>query len=157
MQTQEQLVAYYEANLQKVVAKYGNDDKSAEYVQYAEDQLNAVRAGGLDGLKLLWEKGALILRAEYMAGNVTHDEYYVQFCNDQVIQLVTRSIGRDKILASQNEHFNDIPLAYWDSLSGLIRNAVGTKLAKANGDGFISLSDTVCVAKRAAKIIKNNC
>ena len=40
----------------------------------------------------------------------THNEYYAQFVNAAVLMRVSRMIGLDKINASKDEHFNDIPL-----------------------------------------------
>lgn len=93
-------------------------------------------------------------RQQYMANEVTHQEYYGQFCSDSVIRLVTDRIGKDQILRSTNPHFNDIPLKQWDNLEPVIRMMVGSSIRKLNGQ--VSLSDCVCVAKAAARIIKEN-
>lgn len=93
-------------------------------------------------------------RQQYMANEVTHQEYYGQFCSNSVIRLVTDRIGMDQILRSTNPHFNDIPLNQWDNLEPVIRMMVGSTLQKLNGQ--VSLSDCVCVAKAAARIIKEN-
>lgn len=52
MKTQEQLIAYYEGQLEKVKSAYRTDtdsnhmnDRNAEYVRYAEEQLEAVKNG----------------------------------------------------------------------------------------------------------------
>lgn len=96
----------------------------------------------------------VILRSEYIAGNVSHADYYGQFVNESVIRTVEGYIGKAKIVASTDPHFNDIPLEKWDALQPAILSIVGTKLGEANGTGGVSLSDTVCVAKAAARVIK---
>ena len=62
------------------------------------------------------------------------------------------AIGKDKILASTCEHFNDIPLPLWDALvprlpgSGLVTRA----------ETFYTLGIGVCIAKQAAKMYKDS-
>lgn len=51
--TNENLVAYYKANLEKVKAQY-SDDLHCAYVEYAEKQLEAVKHGGMEELKKFW-------------------------------------------------------------------------------------------------------
>ena len=93
-------------------------------------------------------------RKEYMAGKITHDEYYSQFVGDEVIHLVKRGIGEENIKNSIDPHFNDIPLRRWDRLSSALRLQAGKAVGMANGTGGVSLSDMVCVAKAAARMIK---
>lgn len=90
---------------------------------------------------------------DYMAKKCSHDEYYGQF-GKHLISLVSRTIGVDKIKASTDPHFNDIPLQQWDNLAPAVHLTVGRMLSEANGSGGISLADCVCAAKAAAKIIK---
>ena len=92
-------------------------------------------------------------RADYMRGDVSHQDYYAQFATIAVIACVTARIGKARIQASKDEYFNDIPLAEWDELDGQIRAYVGRRIAEANSGG-VSLADTVCVAKAAARLIK---
>lgn len=97
----------------------------------------------------------MITRKQYMAGECTHDEYYAQF-GKHLIPLVSREIGIKAITRSNDPHFNDISLHRWDALAPLVHITVGRMLAEANGTGGISLSDCVCAAKSAAKMIKEN-
>lgn len=98
----------------------------------------------------------MIKRSEYVNGRVNHQAYYGQFVTPAVIDLVRTYIGEDKIKKSTDPHFNDIPLRHWDAMSGQIGYLVGHLLGEANGStrGAYSLSDTVCVAKEAARMIK---
>jgi len=77
--------------------------------------------------------------------------YYAQFATPEVIEYVVRAIGADKILASTDEHLNDIPLRRWDALTPPINWQL---LREANGNAGVSLSDKVCIAKEAARIFK---
>lgn len=91
-------------------------------------------------------------RKDYMANVISFNDYYAQFVTDNVKQIVSNHIGIEKIKNSNDPHFNDIPLKKWDMLEYHIRNMVGGTLREANGK--VSLSDCICVAKQAARIIK---
>jgi len=92
-------------------------------------------------------------RKDYMDRKVTHQEYYFQF-GKHLIDYVQSIIGKDRIINSTDPHFNDIPLKLWDDMEDSIRMMVGRKIGEANGTGGLSLSDTVCAAKSAAKHIR---
>lgn len=110
-------------------------------------------------------------RAAYMAADHStptkarnaHRTYYAQFVDSHVLAFVERQIGRAAILASTDEHFNDIPLARWDRLEPHMRELCLSKLGDVNGAVSIdehgarriawSLSDAVCIAKEAARQI----
>lgn len=94
-------------------------------------------------------------RKQYMAKEVTHQEYYEQF-GQHLIALVANWVGEDRIKASTDESFNDIPLSIWDAMAPNVRQIVGRSIADANGTGGISLSDCVCAAKAAARMIRED-
>ena len=98
----------------------------------------------------------MITRKEYIDGTVTHEEYYSQFVNDNIKDLVINRIGLYRIKSSTDPHFNDIPLHEWDSLELGIRSICGKAISKANSSGGVSLSDCVCIAKQAARIVKES-
>lgn len=81
-----------------------------------------------------------------------HNEYYAQFATKNVVDYVRQAIGTDAIMASNDPHFNDIPLRKWDNLHAAI-SALTTKLRHEAGD-VSCLAFSVCVAKRAAEKIK---
>ena len=95
----------------------------------------------------------MITRSEYMAGEATHQAYYGQF-GRLLIHTVVTHIGRDNIAASDDPHFNDIPLKKWDALQPAVMATCGRSLRDANGNAGVSLSDCVCVLKAAAHIIR---
>lgn len=100
-------------------------------------------------------------RKQYLANECDHHTYYAQFVTPGILSLVSRRIGLDRIKGSIRESFNDIPLIHWDLMHTAIGSMVGPQLGESNasmtapdaGRGY-SLSDTVCVAKVAAQMLK---
>ncbi len=105
----------------------------------------------------------LIQRADYLAHKATHREYYSQFVTPYVKQTVIRAIGKSAILASTDEHFNDIPLSKWDAIIGwsdFSRVPLATDLGsgaalRACGD-YPTPAGIVCIMKEAAKQFKES-
>lgn len=105
-------------------------------------------------------------RKQYLNGECTHQQYYSQFVNNAVINLVVRRVGVQRILDSEDPHFNDIRLSEWDALNDDVRLCVNRSLwnscnnasypEKYRNKFLWSLSDGVCIAKAAARIIKEN-
>jgi hypothetical protein len=60
-------------------------------------------------------------------------------------------IGKARLLASTDEHLNDIPLKRWDNLPGIITGEVDTKMRA--GKDSPSAAGKVCIAKEAARQI----
>lgn len=94
----------------------------------------------------------MMTREEYISAScddahAAHRRYYGQFVNQRTIDTVVRAIGADRLLASTDPHFNDIPLAKWDRLVGLLPLAASLRDA---GD-YLTLSGGVCIAKEAAR------
>lgn len=90
-----------------------------------------------------------------------HHRYYVQFATDATRQEVKRRIGEDRIKASTDKWFNDIPLNEWDRMEGAIKSTISitTKRAAepvANKPNHYtwSLGDAVCIAKAVAREIR---
>lgn len=94
----------------------------------------------------------VITRQEYMSGQATHAQYYGQFVTDDVTRFVVSQIGEKALRASTDPHMNDIQLAYWDLLHPVLRSMCGAHLAKTGGTAGYSLSDSVCIAKQAARL-----
>lgn len=96
----------------------------------------------------------------------SHDEYYKQFVNQAIINYVGRIIGIEIIKNSTDEHFNDIPLVRWDALNVGIQQLLDKDFykkchnityAEEYKNSFLwSLSQAVCIAKAAARVIKSN-
>jgi len=104
-------------------------------------------------------------RKDYMDGKCSHDVYYRQFVNDSIVEFVRERIGEDVIRASTDPHLNDIKMIKWDALNQGIINRIDKKFFKKcnnvtyseeDRNCFLwSLSSAVCIAKQAARIIKN--
>lgn len=94
----------------------------------------------------------MITRKQYMEGACTYDEFYRQFVTADTIRRVVTAIGKDKILASTCEHFNDIPLPLWDAL---VPRLPGSELV-TRAETFYTLGTGVCIAKQAAKMYKDS-
>ena len=96
----------------------------------------------------------MITRKQYIANEATHREYYGQFVTESMRDYIASVFG-DRLANSTYEHFNDIPLSQWDDQKNVILAYCGKLLAIANGGG-VSLSDCVCVAKEAARQIRES-
>lgn len=97
----------------------------------------------------------MFTRKEYMdqykagaEGMILHRKYYAQFVSKNTIACVANFIGKDALLNSKDKHFNDIPLAKWDRLAGMLP-PMAAKIKDA-GD-YWTLTGLVCVAKEAAR------
>lgn len=91
-------------------------------------------------------------RKQYIKGEISHEDYYAQFVDHTVFDLIDNSSINP--ISSEDDHFNDIPLARWDGLAKFLSQSVKRKLAKANETGGYSLSDKVCVLKNCARQIR---
>lgn len=91
-------------------------------------------------------------RQDYMNNKCSHREYYAQFVTDDTKNYVLLRIGRDRIVNSKDEHFNDIPLKLWDLA---VPHAPGSRGFKEAGDWY-SLGTGVCMLKEAARQIKES-
>lgn len=96
----------------------------------------------------------MITRKQYINEEATHNEYYGQFA-PSLVRLVETAIGREKIQASTDKYFNDIPLKKWDALQVPVMAICGAAIARASGGG-VSLSDCVSAAKAAARLIRGD-
>ena len=107
----------------------------------------------------------IITREERMERRCTHEEWWQQFVTEGTICYVRCTIGFSRIVASTDEHLNDIPLGLWDRL--IIAQAHDKMDVKAWKEAHgiprenprfpWSLSDTVCIAKCAAQMIQERC
>lgn len=95
----------------------------------------------------------MLTRKQYMNKECTHDEYYGQFA-PLIIPVVVNWVGAKAVRRSTDPHFNDIPLLHWDVLHGIVANRVGLLLRESGGVN--SQAETVCVAKAAAKLIRDH-
>jgi len=92
-------------------------------------------------------------RKDYMNRKCTHREYYSQFVSDEIKENVTRYIGKKRILNSDDEHFNTIPLNEWDAIPISLQYNRDWVKAEENGE-WLSPAVKVCILKEAAKQIQ---
>ena len=103
----------------------------------------------------------IITRKQYMAGSAAlHQPYYRQFVSVAILDMVARNIKVERIVASQDPHFNNIPLREWDMLpikSYIDRDLWRTAEGHTDPTKFWwSLSSNTCIAKAAAGIIRDH-
>lgn len=101
-------------------------------------------------------------RSDYMTKACSHEEYYGQFVTPAIRNAVKARFG-DRINKSNDPHFNDIPLAQWDSFHGnpnfastlnvpSIYRAILPAI-KAAGE-WLTLVTMTCISKQAARQLK---
>jgi hypothetical protein len=91
-------------------------------------------------------------RKEYMSGDCTHQEFYEQMVTDKIKEGVRKSIGLPYIMKSTCEHFNDMPLTFWDTLGWSLSGEIDSQIKAASDHP--SLAGRVCVVKAAARMLK---
>lgn len=89
-------------------------------------------------------------RKDYLDKKCNHRQYYTQFVDDGVRKRVLNQIGKDRLIHSTDEHFNDIPLYQWDNI-GPFWQSIHTQMKEA-GD-YMTMAGIVCIAKEAARQI----
>lgn len=98
----------------------------------------------------------------YVPGEVSDEfrAYYGQFISDSLKQRVIARFTIERLLASADIHFNDIPLAEWDRMAGgsgspsggLVYNPDWAPLARMKEAGdYYTLAGGVCILKEAAR------
>lgn len=99
-------------------------------------------------------------KEQYLNHEISHEEYYSQFVDQNVKQLVLRAFTKKQLCDSirQDPYFNNlnaswvtswVALSRWDSLAGKL--SVSEKLKEAND--FLTLAVGVCILKQAAREI----
>lgn len=92
-------------------------------------------------------------RRQYLNKECTHHEYYSQFVTTITWISLTGRISAERIKASTDPNFNDIPLAIWDSLPK--HPPAVTEALRDCGDVPVKAGH-VCIYKAAALQIKNS-
>lgn len=111
----------------------------------------------------------MITRQNYMNGEASFKEFFSQFVNEGVKAKVLAVIGKEALLASKDEHLNDIPMKKWDSMAGFRWSIIGGQevavvkpqtsedvkpidagLLRDTGEG-VSCAGLVCIYKEAAR------
>ena len=95
----------------------------------------------------------MLTRKQYLNKECSFDEYYGQFLTPGIIRHVEHYIGRDAIMESTDPHLNDIPLERWDRV--FLKCPATVNHAMREGGDYPTLGGLVCLAKTAARRIKN--
>jgi len=91
-------------------------------------------------------------RKDLLEKKCTHSQYYSQFLTYAYIKNVVKFIGKEKILESTCENFNDIPLELWDKLGA----PWGTFEKMREAGDYLTKSGIICISKEAARNYKFN-
>src|SRR5690606_18213453 len=82
------------------------------------------------------------------------------FVTEGVKELVLQCIPKEELMASEDPHFNDIPLQRWDRMHAWVPQYVKRAISESNASmcppgtpGGYSMSDMTCLLKEAARQI----
>lgn len=91
-------------------------------------------------------------RTEYMNGDCSHQEYYVQLADLAGICSIPDRIQAMscRALASGDEHLNSISLGTWDNLARPLCHDPQVKEAFQMAGDFVTLAGMVCCLKALA-------
>ena len=97
----------------------------------------------------------MFTRAQYMAGECTHAEYYAQFVNGYIKQHVKARFGKNQLIAAyeRDTFFNTIPIQRWDSFVRATDHIFNGVVSITEYGDYWTLSTMVCTAKEAARQI----
>lgn len=92
-------------------------------------------------------------RALYMRNELSHQQYYEWLARRIGLtpDLVGCWIGKDRIMRSKDQAFNDIPLQKWDDQHGMV---LSFARSCSGGKFSWSLSDTVSCLKAMARVLR---
>lgn len=92
----------------------------------------------------------IIPRSDYMDGKASHQEYYGQFVDSEVLEAVKDRFGIAKLAKALagDKNLNNIPLASWDALEAHTHHC--QQALRLAGDGW-SMAGSVCILKNAAR------
>ena len=89
-------------------------------------------------------------REKYLAGEVSHEEYYRIIAKEAGISFpVDHELVHRALKSTDKENLNDIPLHEWDGYASGARSAIDKAMRK-HGDWY-SMAGGVCVMKNAVK------
>lgn len=88
---------------------------------------------------------------DYMGEKCTHREYYAQFVTQSIKNTLESHFGIDRLVASQDPSFNDIPLAEWDTLCRISDPRLHIPNQFDDGRPGYAHVDAICLLKEAAR------
>lgn len=88
-------------------------------------------------------------RAQYLAGECSHRQFYAQFVTPEIRAFVLARFPLRRLCqTADQENLNSIPLSSWDSMAHSLREV--DEALRAAGD-YPTLCGKVCILKEAAK------
>lgn len=89
-------------------------------------------------------------RQDYLAGKVSHSDYYAQFVTERTRRYVSIFFTRELLRESleTDKHMNNIPLEQWRTIS---RSMPFNKKLLQELESVITSANLVCVVKEAAR------
>lgn len=85
-----------------------------------------------------------VMRSKYLSEEISHQEYYLWLAKYVGLSRRHIPVPLERLQASRDEHFNDIPLQTWDNVFHYTKNNL-------RHGGYWSLSDNICCLKALAR------
>lgn len=101
-------------------------------------------------------------RKQYLAGEVSHHDYYSQFITPETRRVVAQTFGTDNLVReyAKDRHLNGLSIRRWDALSfhdtaqGFQVHLPYNREAFALADSYgMTRACAVCIAKTAAVLV----
>ena len=91
--------------------------------------------------------------ADYRDGLCSSREFYRQFIDQTVIDIVLAGIGERDIKKSRDRYFNDIGMRQWDLVAAAVRRYLRKKIESVGA--YASNALLICIQKEAAEQIRS--
>ena len=98
----------------------------------------------------------MFTKQQYINNQVSTNQYFNQFIQNDVIKLVKLYLGLDSILNSKNDDFSDIPKSKLEIVALLIIRLKPIKSNLKLAHDIDSISNGIHIAKAASLEIKYN-
>ena len=96
----------------------------------------------------------MITRQDYLNGNSTLDEYYLQFSTSGYQSFIAGLFSPEELMESNDHHFNDISLQRWDNAAEMGYPWMNHNAMKQAGEIWC-IATGVCLAKSVARVLKS--
>lgn len=90
---------------------------------------------------------------DFREGLCSPREFYRQFIDQTVIEIVSVGIGERDIKKSRDRYFNDIDMRQWDLVAVAVRRYLKKRIEDAGA--YASNALLVCIQKEAAEQIRS--
>lgn len=97
----------------------------------------------------------IITRDDYMGGRKSFAEYYGQFANDKVQELVMAEFSMEELNSSDDPYLNHLNLARWNGLARILQNNFTYFVEDELRPHVVrSQASMVCILKAAASRVR---